>query len=520
MRAHKNIRGRVAGVAALAVALGSFAFTARAETLACTAPNDPASGLWSTYGGDLANTRNQTAATSIGLTNANDISPAFVYDAGGDINTTPIVDGGCIFTIAATAGSAGTVIALDAETGDEVWKTTVPTGTAAFGGPVVGAPALAGNLVIAPFNKRGGPFVVAFDRSTGAEVWRTTLDDQRTSGTNASLVEYDGMIFAGFFGSPEPGDTSPEGAERGGFVLLDATTGTPIKKTYSIPDDDFDPTDPSGTYTGAGIWATAAIDTETGMAYVGTSNPHNPQKIHTRSDSILKIDLNRTLEDGITTNPQFGEILAHYEGFRDTMVPGAEKQPACDTAPDVHYTPGVAKFSATCLAIDVDFGASPNLIKTEDGRTLVGNLQKAGWYHLVDTTDMTGVSMTPVGISCLACNAASSAYADGRAFVAGGPPGELVAIDVATGLPAWVGHLTGPTTYNAVSTANGLVWTVDSAGFLNGFDQLTGAQVVKRPLSIDTEGVMAGAYSSSGVAILNDTLYVAATSYVIGFRAS
>jgi polyvinyl alcohol dehydrogenase (cytochrome) len=459
-----------------------------------------AGGEWSTYGGDLANSRSQDEGTGIGPADAPLLAPSFVYEAPGTINNTPIVDGGCIFVLASDGSTAGALVALDADTGTEVWETRVPTGTASFGGPAVGSPAVFEDLVIAPFNKNAAPFVAAFDRHTGVQRWRATLDDQHSSGTNASLVVHEGIVFAGFFGAAGPGDP-----ERGGFVLLDAATGTVLEKTFVIPDADF-----AEGFGGAGIWATPAIDAETGYAYVGTSNPHSPQKIHPRSTSIVKIDLDRNRDT-------FGDIVGFYQGLRDTLVPGAEQQPACDTAPDVYY---VEPFSLTCLAIDVDFGSSPNLIRTPDGRTLVGNLQKAGIYHLVDAADMTGVAMVPAGPPCFACNAASTAYANGRAFVPAGPPGELVAVDVATGAPAWVGHLTGATTYNAVSAAHGMVWTVDSAGFLNGFEQQTGAQLVKRPMQLDTGRSMFAATSSSGIAVAHDALYVAATRHVIAYRTT
>lgn len=489
--------------AALAFALVP---AAEATVPACTEPAS-AAGEWSTYGADLGNSRSQLAETTIGPVESLDLEPAFVFQAAGAVNNTPIVDGGCVFVASPQGSSAGRVVALDADDGSTIWSTSIAVGTSAYAGTIVGSPALFGDLLLVPVNKRAAPFVLALNRSTGSEVWRTTLDGQHSSGTNAGLVVHDGIVFAGFFGA-----AGPSAPEHGGFVLLEAATGQTLAKTFSIPDLGT-PDDPSDEgfedgYGGAGIWATAAVDTATGFAYVGTSNPHSPQKLHPRSTSILKIDLRRA-------SPTFGEIVDYYQGLRDTLVPGLEKNPACEARPDIYYA---GSFSLTCAAIDVDFGASPNLIKLPDGRTMVGNLQKAGIYHIVDTADMTGASMTPVGPACFACNAASSAYADGRAFVAAGPPGELVAVDAGTGTPLWAGHLTSGLTYNAVSVANGVVWSVDSTGFLNGFEALTGAQLVKRRMQTDTGTSMASLASSSGIAIAHNTLYVAAARFVVAYR--
>lgn len=503
-----SIKQRFAALAATTLVLGGVPFVAQAaEGEPCEGTVAPG-GDWSTYGGDLSNSRSQPGEEGIGLAEAPFAAKAFVYDAGGAINSTPIVDRGCVFATVSIGAGTARVVAIDTETGAEQWRTDVPIGVSAFGGPTVGSPAVFGDLVIAPVNKRGAPFMVALDRSTGAEVWRRTIDTQASSGTNASAVVHNGVVFAGFFGSAGP-DSLPE---RGGFMLIDAATGAELAKTFVIPDhgtpDDASDQGFEDGYEGAGIWATPAFDGD--YAYVGTSNPHNPHFIHERAQSILKIDVNRT-------SPTFGQILDSYQGIRDTILPGAEQNPACETKDDVHY---YGSFSVTCLAVDVDFGSSPNLIAAADGRTLVGNLQKAGIYHLVDTADMSGVSMTPVGPPCFMCSASSTAYADGRAFVPAGPPGQLVAVDTATGVPAWVGHVTGPTTYNAPSVANGVVWSVDSGGFLNAWDALTGVQVVKRPLQQDTGKSMTAVTSSSGIAIANNTLYVAATQFIVGFRAA
>lgn len=489
---------RLGAIAALVVGAGIVVPAAGAdEPPPCTAPDAPGTA-WASYGHDLANSRHQAAVPDLDpVAVATGLEPLFVQAFVGDVNNTPVVTGGCVFVAAPAGGQAGEVRAIDAATGAAVWSVPLAVGTPAYGGPIVGSPAVHGSLVLVPVNRAASPFVVALDRSTGAEAWRTTLDTQHSSGTNASLVVHDGIAFAGFFGAAGPGEP-----ERGGFVLLEASTGDVLAKTFVIPDDDF-----AAGYGGAGIWATPAIDTETGFAYVGTSNPHSPQKIHERSTSILEIDLRR--------GPTLGEIVGHYQGFRDTMVPGAEQQPVCETKPDVYY---VGRFSLTCAAVDVDFGSSPNLIRTDDGRTLVGNLQKAGVYHLVDTADMTAVSQTPAGPPCFACNAGSTAYADGMAFVPAGPPGELVAVDVATGHPRWVGHLTGATAYNAVTVAGGLVWTVDAGGHLNAFDAATGAQVLKRPLLVDTGASMARGSSSSGIAAAGDVLYIAAANHLIAYR--
>ncbi|MGQ0430808.1 MAG: outer membrane protein assembly factor BamB family protein [Microthrixaceae bacterium] len=516
MNAARQRAGRIGGALALASAVF---FTNPGHSLASGDCADPPmqGGDWPSYGHDLSNTRTQPAETTIGLTNAREIETAFVFrgpGAAGTVNSTPVVAGGCVFITSSDDATHASVTAIDADDGTLRWSHPIDVGAAAYGGAIVGSPVVHGDLVIAPVNRKAGPFAIALHRDTGTVAWESDpVDTQPSSGTNAGITVWDDLVFFGFFGA-----AGPWTAERGGFALLDANDGTILEKTYTIPDAHFDASAGRNTYAGAGIWGTAVVDAHTGFAYVGTSNPHNPQKVHERSTSILKIDLNRTSD-------AFGQIVDVYQGFRDTMTPAAVEQgagvhpehnPACTAAPGVYYT---GSFSATCLAVDVDFGASPNLIET-GGRTLVGAQQKSGTYHLVNTSSMDGVSMTQVGAPCFACSAASSAYAAGRAFVPAGPPGQLVAVDVGTldtGVPAWASPVAGGFTYNPASVANGLVWMTDSAGFLDAFDALTGAPILKLPMQNATGTSMVTTTSSGGVAIANNTIYAALGSYVVAY---
>ena len=453
-------------------------------------------GEWPTYGHDLNNSRTQPAERSIGPDNVGSLEAAWVLDTKGAINSTPIVTGGCLFI----GSSDGTLHALDADSGKPIWSTELPVKKPAFGGGLVGSPAVTRDSVLVAINEEGAPYLASLDRATGAERWRTTIDSQSQSGVNASVVVHDGLAFVGFFGYAAPGKV-----ERGGFVLIDARTGELVKRTYTIDDASF-----AQGFAGAGIWSTPAIDTAADLAYVGTSNPHDPQREYEMANSLIKIDLRRN-------SPTFGQILDSYKGRPDSYVEGGADQPACETAPDVYYVP---PFSATCVQLDLDFGASPSLFVDAAGNQRLGDLAKSGDYHVVDPKGMVGVWRQTVGVPCFACNAASPAAANGTVFTAAGPPGQLYALDGATGAVKGAGALTGPSTYNAVSTANGLVYAVDSGGFLNVYDADNNMlQVEKRELAVDTGESMTSAATSSGVAIARGSLFVAAASHVIALRS-
>jgi polyvinyl alcohol dehydrogenase (cytochrome) len=452
-------------------------------------------GEWRTYGHDLSNTRTQDREKVIGPATVGGLTKAWEHQSTGAYNNTPVIADGCMYL----AASDGSVTAHDADTGAVLWERKLPIERAAFGGGIVGSPAVDAQHLYVFVNDEGKPYIRALHRTDGSDAWHAVIDTQPLSMSNASPVLFNGMILAGFAGHAGGGQL-----ERGGFVILDAATGDQLKKTFVIPDDRF-----AQGYAGAGIWSTSAVDTATGYAYAGTSNPHNAQFEDPRANSILKIDVD-------PARATFGEIVDSYKGLPDTYVDGADRQPACDTAPDALLIPGFG-FSATCLRLDLDFGASPTLYEN-GGRQLVGDLQKAGVFHAVDRGSMDKVWSTPVGVPCLACNAASPASAGGHVFTAAGPPGQMFGLDGGSGLPRWAGLLNGVTTYNAVSAANGLVYSVDGGGFLNVWDERNGVQLLKRNMALDTGRFMGHYSTSSGIAIARNTVYAAVLDTVVAYR--
>jgi polyvinyl alcohol dehydrogenase (cytochrome) len=509
------ITGGWAVVFGALVLLSCFASSASAAA-PCTIAGT--GGQWPMYGHDVANTRSQPEASGLGPSTVAGLTPvwAFSTSSTGDqtgFNSTPVVYDGCVFI----ASFGGTAYTLDAKTGRVVWQRKLEAPNPGSGGVVVGAAAIYGKSVIYLVDEFTAPYAIALNKSTGAVIWKsapfapplTSSAVQAGSYANSSPIVANGFILAGW--SPPEGDPTASG----GFGLINAKTGEVVKETPTIPQS----AQEEG-YAGGGLWSTPAYDPATKYAYWGAGNPNSKTKQYRTTDAILKIDVN-------PSRSTFGQIVASYEGNVDQYTQTLEElshSPACE-ASDNEGVPYPLD-DPVCGQLDLDFGASANLFTTAEGAKVVGELQKAGVYHVANTKTMTPVWSTIVGPSCFACNADSTAFDGSSIYGVATPGGDMFSLNRSSGATNWVSPVADGTHYQSVSTAAGVVWTVDGDSNLDGFEASSGVPLVRRPLSVDTGAPVAN-LTSAGVAIAGHQLFVAAggasylpsTGYVIAYAA-
>jgi outer membrane protein assembly factor BamB len=504
VRMHRSYLVRAVSAALLTSALSlTIVSSAVAAPPPCKAPPS-ASGEWPLYGHDVANSRDQASEPRIGPNAAASLSAAWVFSTGnyGDtsaVDSTPVVSGGCVFV----GSTAGNVYAVDSSSGKLVWEHRLTVPNPGLGGALVGAAAVSGSEVIWLVNETGGPYAIALDRSTGSVVWQSSpLSSSAGFYTNASPTVANGMVVAGY-SDPEGNDVG-----SGGFAVIDATTGALIKVTPVVS-----PANQAQGYAGGGLWDTPAFSRKTGFLYYGTGNPDSKTKQDPNTDAIVKIDLNRYLSDGVTPNPKFGEIVAAYPGNVDQYtgaLQAAAQTPAC-SASDSSGAPWPLD-DPVCGQLDLDFGASPNLFTDSSGNELVGDLQKAGVYHVANATTMAPVWHQVVGGPCAACNAGSTAFDGSSIDVVGTPGGTLFSLGRDAGALNWASPLGDGVHYQSTSTADGVVYAVDNNGFLSAFDASSGALLFKRQLSLDAGEPTGGGLTSNGVSIAEGEVLVAASS--------
>jgi len=499
-RAHA-VRPAAALTGLLSLLIASLILAPAASAkLACAAPNS-SGGEWPMYGHDLANTRSQPDEHGLGTGTAARLSAAWVfstarYGDGSAFETTPVLDGGCAFI----GSGAGTVYAVDAATGGLAWKRRLAVPNPGLGGAIVGAAAVSGSAVIWLVNESGGPYAVALERSTGTLLWQSpAVVSEAGYYTNASPVVANGLVAFGF--SPAEGDPSGEG----GFALLSAATGQVVKLTRTVS-----PADQAKGFAGGGLWSTPAYDPISGYLYWGSGNPNSKTKQDPNTDAILKIDLNRS-------SATFGQIVAAYPGNVDqyaSTLQTISQTPACAVSDNASVPYPVD--DPVCGQLDLDFGAAANLFTNSAGTELVGDLQKAGVYHVARADTMAPAWTRNVGGPCQLCNAASTAF-DGRAIVGVSTPGgSMFSLARDGGAVNWLSPVADGFHYESISVADGVVYTVDGNGFLDAFGGATGTPLVRRQLTADTGAPTGASLTSNGVAIAEHMVLVAASSTASG----
>ena len=203
---------------------------------------------------------NQITAENVG-----NLVPVWSYSTGvaEGHQAPPLVNDGMMFVTT----PQNQIIALDAATGTEKWRYVRELPEDLFQlHPTNRGPALYGDKI---YMSTVDACVVALMAETGEEVWDVCVADY-TDGyySTLSLLAAEGVIVTGTSGG--------EYGIRGYVVGLDAETGEEVWKTYTIPG----PGEPGhDTWTGetwkvggGSVWMQPNYDSESKIAYVGTGN--------------------------------------------------------------------------------------------------------------------------------------------------------------------------------------------------------------------------------------------------------
>ena len=429
------------------------------------APAPLGGGGWPVYGQDIANTRDGGVAGP-SVEQAISLGPVWsMLSDDGDFTGTPVVSRGMLVS----GARGGTVYALDAETGDPLWERDLIPDDREQDARITATAAIRGNRVYVPVNAVGRPAIVALDRRSGKPIWRKVVDRQERSDMYGSPQVWDGRVFVGTSGYFGEQVTGVDVSARGSVAALDTRTGKRLWKTYTVPRGN----------DGGAVWSTPSVDPERRRVYVGTGNAYHPPA-GPMTDSMVAL------------RARSGRVADYFQATANDAWNGIE---------DSLQSP------------DADFGASPNLFEL-DGRKVVGQGQKSGLYWALDRETMEPVWTSLTGPGSFQGGIVGSTALDGSRIYGPNSTSSQVWAIGHDGSTAWTSTDATPLHYGAVSTANGVVYSNDTGGFLTARDAGTGLILAKLPL---------GTPSWAGVAIAGGSVFTATgmaggSGWVVAYR--
>ena len=254
----------------------------------------------------------------INVSNVGKLVPAWSFSFGGEKQrgqeSQPLIHNGKMFV----TGSYSRIYALDASTGEKLWKYEhrLPEGIMPCCDVVNRGAALYDNLVI--FSTLDAQ-LIALDQNTGKVVWKDKIDDYAAGYSNtAAPIIANGLVLTGVSGGEfgVVGRVEARNAKTGEMVWMRPTVEGHMGYTFD-KDGNKKEAGISGTTNatwkgdmwktgGAATWLGGTYDSKTGLAYFGTGNPA-PWNSHLRpgdnlySTSTVAIDV------------KTGQIKWHYQ---------------------------------------------------------------------------------------------------------------------------------------------------------------------------------------------------------------
>jgi len=266
---------------------------------------------WTTNGGDPGNQRYSTL-NQVNTQNVRNMKVAWALQLGTlrSQESTPIVIGDTLYVT--SSHGPKNVFAVNAKTGALKWRYSpeVPAGIDQYACCDVNnrGVAVAGGKV---FVGRLDGFMVALDAATGKELWKTQIVDY-TQGSviTASPTIAKDKVITGFGGG--------EYGARGFIVALDQNTGKEAWRFWTVPEGGQKGSETwkgdSWKFGGAVAWHMGSYDAKTNLVLYGTSNP-SPWGASVRGNDSSDIGPYTNLYSASTValNADTGALAWHYQ---------------------------------------------------------------------------------------------------------------------------------------------------------------------------------------------------------------
>ena len=248
---------------------------------------------WNGWGAGITNARFQDAKAAqitAGQVPKLKLKWAFGFPGAKAVYGQPTIVAGRVFLGVDT----GFVYSIDARTGCVYWSYQAA-------GPVRSSvsigPAQSSSRYLAYFGDLKGN-AYAIDASTGEQVWKTVVETHPQARVTGAPQLFEGRLYVPVSSAEEGTAANPEYqccTFRGSVSALDALTGRVIWKTYIVPDEP----QPTGKNakgaqqfapSGGGVWNSPTIDPRRRALYVGTGDAYSAPAAKT-TDAIVALNL-------------------------------------------------------------------------------------------------------------------------------------------------------------------------------------------------------------------------------------
>lgn len=444
----------------------------------------PQPGDWLTYNGSLsANRYSELAQINTGNVSSLRLRWIFPISQFG-LETTPLEAGGVMYVT-----GPNQVIALDALTGEQIWKYERPRTPDLDGDAALGT-----NRGVAIHDDKvffvtDNAHLLALNRADGTLAWETVMPEepQKYGGTIAPLVVKDTVI-AGVAGA--------DAGIRGFIACYSVTTGKLLWRRWTIPlrgepgSATWEGSEP--VIGGGSTWLTGSYDPELETLYWPTGNPFPDSDDHDRGGDNLFTNCILALD------PASGALKWHYQFTpHDVRDRDATEPPVLV---DTMYRGELRK-----LLLQANRNGFFYVLDRRNGAVLLAKpfLRRVDWASAVGTDGRPRV-VNPAGCPDDGANWASTAFSPRTElfyFLAleectgekMGYPDQtgqryLRALNIETGAIVWEVPQPGPakakTWSGVLATAGGLVFYGKPNGGFDAVEDRTGKTLWRFPTNV------------------------------------
>jgi glucose dehydrogenase len=447
----------------------------------------PNSNLHSTR--DVPSSINGTNVSSLRLAWTLPITGKSTY---GSYASTPVVSDGVIYS----EDLESNVQAISLKTGKVLW-------TRSFESPDQGP----NGVVVADGRVYGATTTSAFalEQKTGSPLWTVPLVRNGEEGIDMAPGYHEGIVYV----STVPGTAREFYKGNGVGILwaLNAATGAKLWHFNTVPEDLWSPKNVS-INSGGGVWYAPSFD-EHGYMYFGIGNPGPFPGTESDPWGSSRPGPDLYTDSIVKLNAKTGKLRWYYQLTPHDLYDWDLQDPPLlvnEGGRQVVITAGKAGF---VLALDANSGKLlwKRAVGMHNGHEHDSLYAMRHEYSRLKTTETVYPGLLGGVIAPMATDGKTVfvpvvnnpvKYAGSQTKNQEGPPGpgELVALDAATGAVRWVHQFTAPA-FGGATVANDVVYTIPFNGLATGLETSTGKVLWEAQLPAGSNG---------GIAIEGDTL--------------